>query len=251
MPRRDAGVHVAIATGRTPAGALHVARNLKLRGPGVCTDGAMVVDMDSGEVLVHRTLGGAPTASIAEALGLFPHVTATVLLGSTVLLDGRGSMLERVARSWSPVLEEVPNLLDHACWASDDGVTAGAIIGLDEQIRSIVEQLSEQPLQLNHFEVTQYPGISSLIFHAEGVSKASGLATVAEHHGLTVCDTVTVGDWLNDIPMLEAAPISFAMGHAPDRVKTAAKHVLEADGLTGGAIAELADRVWPIGTTKR
>jgi Cof subfamily protein (haloacid dehalogenase superfamily) len=242
---RAAGVVVTIATGRTPAGTLHVARNLSLSGPCVCTDGAMVVDMETSEVLRHQTLGSAATTAVAGAIGAFPDVRATVLIGSTVVLDEGGSMLERVARSWSPVLEQTPILLDHACWQSDDGITAGAVIGLADQISTIAERLDDQPLQITHFEVTRYDGISSLIIHPEGVSKGDGLAWLAQHHGCELADTVAVGDWLNDVSMLEAAPRSFAMAHAPERVKSAAKHVLEATR-GGGAIAEIAERVWSL-----
>lgn len=242
---REAGVIVTIATGRTPAGTLHVAQNLDLRGPCVCTDGAMIVDMQSGDELLHRTLGATATASVGRAIAAFPHVAATVLVGSTVVLDERGNLLERVAQSWSPVVEHTPRLLDHGCWRSDAGITAAAVIGLSEQIAAVAEQLREHPVSITQFDVPRHDGVSSVIVHPENVSKGSGLAWLANHHGLDVRDTVTVGDWLNDVSMLEAAPVSFAMSHAPQRVQEAAKHVLAASR-TGGAIAEIARRVWAL-----
>ncbi len=240
---RAAGVVVTIATGRTPVGTLHVAQNLKLEGPCVCIDGAMVVDMVTGAVLRHRALGGGPTAALARALEAFPHVTATVLIGNIAIIDEGGSMMERVARSWSPTVEQIPRLLGHECWRSEQGITAGAVIGLREQVRTIGERLAEHELTLTHFDIPQHAGISSLMIHGKGVSKGDGLAWLAKHHGHTVHETVTVGDWLNDVSMLQVAAQSFAMAHAPDAVKAAAKHVLKASR-GGGAIAEIAARVW-------
>jgi hypothetical protein len=51
-----------------------------------------------------------------------------------------------------------------------------------------------------------------------------------------------VGDWLNDLPMFQVAGRSFAMGQAPDAVKSAATDVLDATATTGGGIAEAARR---------
>ena len=53
---------------------------------------------------------------------------------------------------------------------------------------------------------------------------------------------VAVGDWLNDVPMLQCAGQSFAMAQAPAEVRAAAKHQLKADIWTGGGIAEAAER---------
>jgi hydroxymethylpyrimidine pyrophosphatase-like HAD family hydrolase len=46
--------------------------------------------------------------------------------------------------------------------------------------------------------------------------------------------------------MLKTAGKSFAMGHAMDRVREAADDVLDADRTTGGAVAEIAKRVWGV-----
>ena len=58
--------------------------------------------------------------------------------------------------------------------------------------------------------------------------------------------TVAVGDWLNDLPMLRRAGLSFAMAHSDARVLEAAKQVLRTERGAGGAVAEVAERVWGI-----
>ena len=78
--------------------------------------------------------------------------------------------------------------------------------------------------------------------------KKPTIATVAEQAGVAVStvsrylnghyvsapvqerlsEVIAVGDWLNDIPMLETAGRSYAMAHAPDEVKAAATEVLKA-----------------------
>ena len=65
---------------------------------------------------------------------------------------------------------------------------------------------------------------------------------LAKHYGVAVADVVAVGDWLNDVPMLRRAGVSFSMAQAPAEVQAAAKFQLEADIWSGGGVAEAAER---------
>jgi Cof subfamily protein (haloacid dehalogenase superfamily) len=58
-----------------------------------------------------------------------------------------------------------------------------------------------------------------------GVHKAYGMDIVLAHLGLSLADTVAIGDSYNDLEMLEHAAVSVAMGHAPDEVKAVADRV--------------------------
>ena len=57
-----------------------------------------------------------------------------------------------------------------------------------------------------------------------------------------------VGDWINDIPMFEVAGRSFAMGQAPDEVKSRATDVLTETSETGGGVASAIDQAFGIRT---
>lgn len=59
----------------------------------------------------------------------------------------------------------------------------------------------------------------------EGVTKASGLAGVAQRLGVDRGDVLAIGDGRNDIDMLRWAGRGVAMGQAPDEVKQAADAV--------------------------
>jgi len=72
-----------------------------------------------------------------------------------------------------------------------------------------------------------------------GCSKARGLAEVTEQLSISANEVATIGDWYNDVSMLEWAGHSFAMGQAPEEVKQAAKRSLRATATTGGAVAEV------------
>ena len=59
----------------------------------------------------------------------------------------------------------------------------------------------------------------------KGYSKASGIRFLADALGVDMAQTVAVGDSSNDIPMLECAGVSIAMGNATDDVKALADYV--------------------------
>ena len=71
-----------------------------------------------------------------------------------------------------------------------------------------------------------YSEVSSVECSAAGVSKGSGLERLCGLLGIPMEACAAVGDAENDIPMLRAAGLGFAMGNAPAHVKTAADRVV-------------------------
>lgn len=68
----------------------------------------------------------------------------------------------------------------------------------------------------------------------KGCSKASAMEYVAKFLGISMTETVAIGDGANDVPMLECAHCAIVMGNAPDEVKTLADYVttdVDKDGI--------------------
>ena len=61
---------------------------------------------------------------------------------------------------------------------------------------------------------------------AFGVTKATGLAQVAREHGISANEIVAIGDMPNDIPMLQWAGMSYAVGNAHPAARAAANAVI-------------------------
>ena len=72
---------------------------------------------------------------------------------------------------------------------------------------------------------------------AEGVAGVLAAPARLGDEGVALADTVCVGDWVNDVPMFEVAGRSFAMGQAPDEVKSKATDVLSETTEQGGGVA--------------
>lgn len=68
-------------------------------------------------------------------------------------------------------------------------------------------------------------GITEIVPH--GHSKGTVLQTVLVYLGWDTAKVIAIGDSCNDIPMLDCAEISVAMGNASEEVKKHAKYVTE------------------------
>ena len=68
-------------------------------------------------------------------------------------------------------------------------------------------------------------------------NKGSALKKVAEHYNIPLHNTVAIGDNFNDIPMLEVAGLSVAMGNAEPQVKEICDVVTQSNAEDGVAYA--------------
>ena len=86
----------------------------------------------------------------------------------------------------------------------------------------------------------------AIMVRAAGGTKGTAVRWIAEHEGVSIDDTVCVGDWINDVPMFEVAGRSFAMGQAPDEVKRKATDVLVETSAEGGGVASAISEAFGI-----
>jgi Cof subfamily protein (haloacid dehalogenase superfamily) len=227
---RDAGCHIVLASGRSPHGLTTVADLLDLHLDGndplwiVASNGAVVFRYPPLEVVREETFDAAPavravlerhpTALVAvEERGVGYRLTKEFPAGE---LSGEmivANVDDIVAAPVSRVIIRDPEA------TAEDFVALGKELGLHgtEYVVGWTAWLDLAP---------------------EGVSKASGLAHVAEQLGVEAADVLAIGDGRNDIEMLEWAGRGVAMGQAVQSVVDAADAVT-ADVAEDGAAVEL------------
>jgi Cof subfamily protein (haloacid dehalogenase superfamily) len=242
---RARGVPVAIATGRLYSGSRVVLDALDLEGPQICVNGAEIVAHPGGTERVLRGLAADGSAATRAALERRDFAVFT-LADDHVAFDERGAMFEGYVTGWSHQLDRVDQVLAHPCWETPSGPLGVVVIGLTEPIAEAAAELRRCPaLDVFRFDVAAQVGVSCVLLHAAGVSKGAGLISLAEHHGVTLDQTVVVGDWHNDLSMFAVAGRSFAMGGGPERVGRAATDQLAARAKDGGGVAEAIALAWP------
>ena len=213
----DAGADIVLASGRSPHGMVLIADLLDLPGVEddplwvVASNGAVVFRYPPLEVVHEDTFDARPAV---EAI-LREHP------GVLVAVEERG------------VGYRVNRPFPDGELSGDMVITDVADLVADKVSRVIIrdpDSTAEDFLELSHrlgLHGTDYVvGWTAWLDLAPvGVSKASGLAHVADQLGIEAADVLAIGDGRNDIEMLRWAGRGVAMGQAVEDVLAAADHV--------------------------
>lgn len=212
-----AGHHVVLATGRSATSATTVARDLGLlRGPAVCSNGAVTVRMDPDladgyEVVERITFDPGPVLRlIREELPDAAYGVEDV---------GRGFFVSKPFPPGEIEGEHVLVDFDDLCLRPATRVVIRSPEHTKDQFHEIVARLGLH-------EVSYSVGwVAWLDLNPKGVSKATGLEAVRRMLGVAPEDTIAVGDGGNDLEMLRWAGRGVAMGGSDDVVLEAADEV--------------------------
>jgi hypothetical protein len=226
------------------SGTRELAATLELLGPVACIDGSHIFDLHTRGELSCTAIAPHARGALRDALAMY-RPAAFMFAGDRVIHDARGDRFLGYLSTWSDARQRVADVAGADAWEREASVAALVLMGDEDCVQGLQRALDGVPgLQDIVFEVRRqdFAGTWGMVVRAAGVDKGTAVEWLASHYGVTVEDVVAVGDWLNDVPMLERAGQSFAMAQAPDEVKAAAKVVLSADIWQGGGVAEAAER---------
>ena len=240
------GIKVTILTGRLFSGTRPSAELLGIDGPVGCADGSHVVHMKGEKTLLHHGIRGRAADRLRASLDR-NDLVAFLFAEDAIVHDERGADYLPYVRTWSTDLRYAHRVTEHALWDSREGLTAVVAVGREASVGRTVADIQRdetEAMQVSMFPFRREGGHWGMVARAAGGTKGTALAWMAAHHGISVAETVCVGDWLNDLPMLATAGRSFAMGQSPPEVKKAATDVLERGIEQGGGIAEAIERAF-------
>lgn len=235
---KQAGIAVTIATGRLVGGTAWVAEALGVEGGFAVMNGSARFDL-TGASHHHRAFD--PESLVRLGSVLTEHDLAGVHFLSNRIHHAPDDARQHGYLSiWTP--EVHPELLQ-AGWERDDVLAVGGV-GRDRASVERARQLlaADERLEVVHFDT--FAGEPFLSVRLAADDKGTALHALAAERGLTADQVVAVGDWWNDVPMLKQAGFAYAMGDASDDAVAAADAVLDAPRGRGGAIAEIAQRIW-------
>jgi len=233
----EVDVPLVLVTARPPRWLDAVARQLHITGTAVCANGAVEYDLGREQVTAHRGMNADALAHAARELRQALPGVAFAL--ETTRGIAREDEFPPNEPGVSPV--EVGRLEDMACAQDGTGVKLLALL-LDgpytsDQMLDIARPLVEGVLEVSHSSST----VPLLELSAPGITKASGLARMAEHFGVDAADVVAFGDAPNDIPMLEWAGTGYAVANAHTDVKAAATHLTAS--VDDDGVAQVVERI--------
>ncbi len=243
---RRAGVHVTIATGRLFTGTQWVARALGVQGSVALMNGSELVDAQSA-LVTHGRYIEAPARAHARRVLSELGLPAFLFGSRRIHLDARHAAHAAYLGTWTPDLTHHDDIFGADEWHLAQDILALGAVGEPDAVTAARDALhADLPSELDTVVFRTWEGDTFLKLRHAVEDKGTAAERLAAEVEATLDETVVVGDWLNDLPMLERAGLSFAMGGSSDEVLAAADEELEAPRGGGGAIAEIAWKVWGV-----
>lgn len=244
------GVSVSIVTGRLYSGTRAAAEILGLHGAVGCADGSHVVQARDHVTLLHRGVGGADAIALRDAIAEAGSATF-VFAKDAIGHDSAGAPYIGYVSTWSKDVRPAMDVFEHALWHAEEGVTAVVALGQYEALTLAADRLARtlpDSVLVALFPLRRGPnvGMWAIMVRAAGGTKGTAVRWIADYEGVSIENTVCVGDWINDVPMFEVAGRSFAMGQAPDEVKRKATDVLAETSAEGGGVASAISEAFGI-----
>jgi Cof subfamily protein (haloacid dehalogenase superfamily) len=212
----------------------------ELEDPVVCYQGAVVADPASGRFLRHEPIPLALAREVIAAVkGENVHLNCYVQ--DELYVERRTSEAQSYAKFQHIPVHEVGDLLE---WLEEPPTK---LVAVDEPKRlDAVEERMKERFGGRAYISKSLPYF--LEFASPEVTKASGMAFLAEHLGFPRAATVAFGDGENDVELLEWAGFGVAVANAHERVLAVADFVCPAvqdEGVAQVLEAFLASRQGP------
>lgn len=230
----EKGVKFTIATGRAFGSTCPFAQELRVNAPLICYQGGLIKDHLSGQVICEQSL----PLPLAQKVIRFTQQRGLYL---NVYMDDGRAYTERVspeASYYTAVAKEaIYPVGDMLAFLDCDPMKFIIVLSNDGATESLIAELEALFAGRMRF-VRSYPKFVEGI--PLSVSKGHALARLADHLGISLEETIGIGDNDNDLELVERAGLGVAMGNASPVVKAAADYI--APPIDKDGVAEVIER---------
>ncbi|MGL5949305.1 MAG: sugar-phosphatase [Aeromonas sp.] len=218
---RAQGLHVVLASGRPLEGMTPYLDALGMHGAQdyvICYNGALVQRVADQTIVRSQLLTGLDAqliAAQATALGVNVH-------GFSVRHGLIAPKMSKYTEHEAKLTGMSATLIDFASLPADEQIMKVMMIDEPEVLSQAIAKLPAA-FHENYTVVQSAPFF--LEFLHKNSNKGVGVASLAEHLGLTAEQVIAVGDAGNDWHMLDYAGLGVAMGNATAELKAIAQHI--------------------------
>jgi len=222
---KNSGGHFALCTGRMLVSILPIARELGLSGLVACFQGSVVADIESGNLVVD---GYIPNSGAAEVCRTLEEMHAHVHVYDTECYYSNSdneylAHYERIVGVKAIMKTDEPL----SVFIENSGIRVRKLLILvDPSERDRIMNVLQEKYGKDYYVTCSAAFLVEVT--NRNYSKATALAKIAEYYGLSLQQTIAVGDSLNDLPMIEAAGLGIAVNNAENTLKEKANVTLDA-----------------------
>jgi Cof subfamily protein (haloacid dehalogenase superfamily) len=222
----DAGLLVAFVTGRPPRWLDVLAEPTGYVGVAVGANGAVLYDMTRERVVSAHLLSTPLMREVGAAIRAeYPNVQFAVEYGDGFAAEPGyihdWAINPPYDRRGEPIAE--PTIGDLAEITEESAVK---LLAKDHDADADAFLAAATVIVGDRATITHSSSFGLLEISAHGVTKATGLAELAEQHGIAPHEVLAVGDMPNDVPMLQWAGHSYAVANAHPSVVEVADEVI-------------------------
>ncbi len=212
------GGRFTFITGRPPMIARDIYEMAKPNAPIGCFNGGGIYDFESGRYLWSAQLPNEAIELVKYAVGQFPDMGVQFNTKDRIIFTHENS-----ATKWFREVTHIPN---DACDIDDVNETVIKILFCHDD-SATHERLAELLKSHPKSQMFDYIRSEKKLYEIlpKGISKGNLLIKLADILGIDRRKTVAVGDYNNDISMIKAAGIGYAVANAVPEAKAAADRV--------------------------
>lgn len=232
--RRGGGIFT-LATGRGYSMAKPVAEKINLDVPAVIFNGSAVYDFGADRFLWNSSLENGADRIVKELIAEFPDIAIEVLCQDKVYVPSMNH-IERAHLA----LENVQPIICGVDEINEESWLKVLIAYPPEKIQNIIDFVYSRPDYLSkaHWVRSEVHYFEMLPI---GVNKGSGFGQLIRIMNRFDAFTVGVGDYNNDIELIQRAKLGVAVGSAQQEAKEAADLIVCDNN--SGAIAEVIEYI--------
>ena len=225
------GGYFSVATGRMVEAVRSYMPPLNINAPAILHNGAKIYDFSADKTLFEKSIEEERKQAIKRVYNDFPDVGLEVYSDETVYGDRKCEETKRFLTRSYEVVYDLPEEIWAKPWIK--------VLLIGE--RELLDKREKTYREKYDSGYAVRSGEHFLDVVANGVSKGRGLEKLASLLKIDKDKVIAVGDNMNDISMLEAASISYAVENGEESVKKAADHIAPSNN--DDAIAYIIEQI--------
>ncbi len=229
---KQKGGSFSIATGRGPYAARKAFRFVSINAPALLTNGSVIFDADKNCILDAVYLSDEVKLKTLEIIKEFPDIGIEVTLGDSIVTinENADTIAHRKSESFAEVLKSFDEI------KNEPWIKVLMMSGDEHYLNSVKDYLNK-----NKPESCDYITTSPIFYEMlpKGINKACKIDKLLE---ITKCNRLfCIGDFYNDLEMVERAEIGAFCENSPKELKEKADYI--AQDVKFGAVADFINYI--------
>lgn len=227
------GGNFTICTGRGIHASRKIVERFGINIPSVHCNGGVIYDIPNERTLSELIVAPVARKATEIILDAFPSSGIELIVGDEIWAPKINKAIQNHLDSFELDYTVMPLADARDGWHKV--LFADTVEVIDEMIEFVESTIKPDPM----FAAIDFARTSPIYYELipVGVNKGKAMLQLADIMGIDHANTVAIGDFYNDLPLLETAGITAVVGNAPGDLKAKADYVV-AECLDGG-VAEL------------